>query len=176
MTEERLLQATGNHAENPTMSVLSRCVFDHCQKRVEIIGPVAEVEEEIIKVQRQFWARAPAYRRRSVRCSRRRVSRDQRALHASPFDRRKAQNLPSAELSSFLARIPAPLALGNVELADDVGKPALSAKRMVSKAQPTSRNTAGGARGSNAAQRHSLHRSPPPDESSRSHVLGRPLP
>jgi hypothetical protein len=56
MTEERLLQATGNHAENPTMSVSSQYVFDHCQKRVELIGPVAEVEEEIMQAQREFWA------------------------------------------------------------------------------------------------------------------------
>ena len=55
MTEERLLQATGDHAENPTMSVSSRYVFDHCQKRVDLIGPVDEVEEEIMEVQRRFW-------------------------------------------------------------------------------------------------------------------------
>ena len=56
MTEMQLLQATGDHAENPTMSVSSRYVFDHCQKPVELIGPVAEVEEEIMRVQRAFWA------------------------------------------------------------------------------------------------------------------------
>jgi hypothetical protein len=55
MTETQLLQATGDHAENPTMSVSSRYVFDHCQKPVELIGPVAEVEEEIMRVQRAFW-------------------------------------------------------------------------------------------------------------------------
>jgi hypothetical protein len=38
------------------MSVSSQYVFDHCQKRVELIGPVAEVEEEIMQVQRAFWA------------------------------------------------------------------------------------------------------------------------
>jgi hypothetical protein len=55
MTEEQLLQATGDHAENPTMSVSSRYVFDHCQKRVDLIGPVAEVGEEVMQVQRKFW-------------------------------------------------------------------------------------------------------------------------
>lgn len=55
MTEERLLEATGNHAENPTMSVSSRYVFDHCQKRVELIGPVADVEDDVMRVQRAFW-------------------------------------------------------------------------------------------------------------------------
>ncbi|WP_321842379.1 nucleoside deaminase [Paraburkholderia bannensis] len=55
MTEERLLEATGNHAENPTMSVSSRYVFDHCQKRVDLIGPVADVEDDVMRVQRAFW-------------------------------------------------------------------------------------------------------------------------
>ncbi|POR54898.1 tRNA(Arg) A34 adenosine deaminase TadA [Paraburkholderia eburnea] len=55
MTEELLLEATGNHAENPTMSVSSRYVFDHCQKRVELIGPVADVEDDVMRVQRAFW-------------------------------------------------------------------------------------------------------------------------
>jgi tRNA(Arg) A34 adenosine deaminase TadA len=56
MTEARLLEATGNHAENPTMCVPSSYVFEHCQKPVELIGPVEEVEEEIMRVQRAFWA------------------------------------------------------------------------------------------------------------------------
>ncbi|WP_321813235.1 MULTISPECIES: nucleoside deaminase [unclassified Paraburkholderia] len=55
MTEERLLEATGNHAENPTMSVSSRYVFDHCQKPVDLIGPVADVEDDVMRVQRAFW-------------------------------------------------------------------------------------------------------------------------
>jgi hypothetical protein len=37
------------------MSVDCRYVFDHCQKRVEVIGPVAEVESEVMDVQRRFW-------------------------------------------------------------------------------------------------------------------------
>jgi tRNA(Arg) A34 adenosine deaminase TadA len=56
LTEARLLEATGSHAENPTMSVSSRYVFDHCQKPVDLIGPVPEVEDEILAVQRAFWA------------------------------------------------------------------------------------------------------------------------
>jgi tRNA(Arg) A34 adenosine deaminase TadA len=55
MTEKRLLEATGDHSENPTMSVDCRYVFDHCQKTVEVIGPVAEVESEVMEVQRRFW-------------------------------------------------------------------------------------------------------------------------
>ena len=56
MTEKRLLEATGDHAENPTMSVDCRYVFDHCQKPVEVIGPVPEVEAEVMDVQRRFWS------------------------------------------------------------------------------------------------------------------------
>lgn len=55
MTERQLLDATGNHAENPTMSVDSRYVFDHCQKPVELIGPVEEIAAEVMVLQREFW-------------------------------------------------------------------------------------------------------------------------
>jgi hypothetical protein len=55
MTEERLLEPTGKHAENPSMKVSSRYVFDHCQKRVDLVGPVTEVEEEVMQVQHRFW-------------------------------------------------------------------------------------------------------------------------
>lgn len=55
LTEAELLQATGNHTENPTMSVPSRYVFDHCQKAVDLIGPVPEVIPEVAALQRDFW-------------------------------------------------------------------------------------------------------------------------
>lgn len=55
MTEQMLLTQTGNHSENPTMSVPSRNVFDHCQKPVELIGPVLEVEVEIVALHKAFW-------------------------------------------------------------------------------------------------------------------------
>lgn len=56
MTEEQLLQATGSHEENPTMSVPSRYVFDHCQKPVDLIGPVPEIAAETVAMQQAFWA------------------------------------------------------------------------------------------------------------------------
>ena len=56
MTEQALLAETGRHAENPTMSVSARYVFDHCQKPVDLIGPVAEVAPEVIALQRAFWS------------------------------------------------------------------------------------------------------------------------
>jgi tRNA(Arg) A34 adenosine deaminase TadA len=56
LTELRLLEATGGHAENPTMSVPARYVFDHCQKPVELIGPVAEIAGEVLAMQQAFWS------------------------------------------------------------------------------------------------------------------------
>lgn len=56
MTEARLLAITGNHAENPTLDLPCREVFARGQKRIEVIGPVPEVEEEIAAVHRGFWA------------------------------------------------------------------------------------------------------------------------
>jgi tRNA(Arg) A34 adenosine deaminase TadA len=56
MTEAQLLAETGDHAENPTMSVSSRYVYDHCQKPVELIGPVPEIVAETAEMQRAFWA------------------------------------------------------------------------------------------------------------------------
>jgi len=56
LTEQSLLEATGSHAENPTMSVPARYVFDHCQKPVELVGPVAEIAGEVLAVQQAFWS------------------------------------------------------------------------------------------------------------------------
>ena len=58
MSERRLLDLTGNHAENPTMDLPCRTVFGHGQKTIEVIGPVAAVEEEIAALHRQFWVSA----------------------------------------------------------------------------------------------------------------------
>ncbi|GAA5235516.1 nucleoside deaminase [Verticiella sediminum] len=56
ITEAALLACTGNHAENPTMSVSSRYVFEHSQKPVQVIGPVPEIQAEIEHLHRKFWA------------------------------------------------------------------------------------------------------------------------
>ncbi len=55
MTEARLLQLTGNHTENPTLDLPCREVFARGQKTISVIGPVAEVEDEIAAVHRDFW-------------------------------------------------------------------------------------------------------------------------
>ena len=58
MEERRLLQLTGNHAENPTMDLPCREVFAHGQKAIRVIGPVPEVEAEIAALHLAFWQRA----------------------------------------------------------------------------------------------------------------------
>jgi tRNA(Arg) A34 adenosine deaminase TadA len=56
LTEEMLLEATGNHGENPTLSVPARHVFEHGQKAIELIGPVPEIAGEVLAAQKAFWA------------------------------------------------------------------------------------------------------------------------
>jgi len=55
MSERRLLAITGNHAENPTLDLPCRAVFARGQKAVQVIGPVAEVEDEIAALHLRFW-------------------------------------------------------------------------------------------------------------------------
>lgn len=55
MSEARLLQLTGNHAENPTLDLPCREVFARGQKAIQVIGPVAEAEDEIAALHRDFW-------------------------------------------------------------------------------------------------------------------------
>jgi tRNA(Arg) A34 adenosine deaminase TadA len=57
MSEQRLLQLTGNHAENPTLDLPCREVFARGQKAMMVWGPVPEVEEEIAALHRNFWRR-----------------------------------------------------------------------------------------------------------------------
>jgi len=57
MTEQRLLELTGNHDENPTMDLPCRDVFARGQKAIEVVGPVAAVEGEIAALHLSFWAR-----------------------------------------------------------------------------------------------------------------------
>ena len=55
MSERRLLELTGNHAENPTLDLPCREVFARGQKAIEVHGPFAEVEAEIAALHRRFW-------------------------------------------------------------------------------------------------------------------------
>lgn len=55
--ESALLALTGDHPENPTLSLPCREVFARGQKRIEVIGPVPEVADEMTTTHRGFWAR-----------------------------------------------------------------------------------------------------------------------
>jgi tRNA(Arg) A34 adenosine deaminase TadA len=54
-SEEALLALTGSHEENPTLSLPCREVVARGQKRIEVIGPVDEVESELLAPHRDFW-------------------------------------------------------------------------------------------------------------------------
>jgi tRNA(Arg) A34 adenosine deaminase TadA len=56
-SEAALLALTGNHAENPTLSLPCREVIARGQKAIEVIGPVAELEAEMVATHRDFWLR-----------------------------------------------------------------------------------------------------------------------
>ncbi|HSI58442.1 MAG TPA: nucleoside deaminase [Ideonella sp.] len=55
LSERALLQYTGSHPENPTLDLPCLEVFQRGQKAMQVIGPVAEVEEEIGALHRAFW-------------------------------------------------------------------------------------------------------------------------
>ncbi len=55
--ETRLLALTGDHAENPTMSLSARAVLGSGQKGIEVHGPFAEIEDELLAPHRGFWRR-----------------------------------------------------------------------------------------------------------------------
>lgn len=54
--ETDLLALTGNHPENPTLSLPCRAVFARGQRPVEVIGPVPEAAPAMIETHRGFWA------------------------------------------------------------------------------------------------------------------------
>lgn len=55
VTEAKLLELTGAHEENPTLSLPCRTVVEAGQKQIEVYGPFPEVEEEILALHRDFW-------------------------------------------------------------------------------------------------------------------------
>jgi tRNA(Arg) A34 adenosine deaminase TadA len=55
MEERRLLALTGNHAENPTLNLPCREVFERGQKGIRVWGPIPDVEVEIAQLHLDFW-------------------------------------------------------------------------------------------------------------------------
>ena len=56
MSEQQLLALTGNHPENPTLSLPCRTVFASGQRPVEVIGPVAALADEAALAHVGFWS------------------------------------------------------------------------------------------------------------------------
>ena len=56
VSEAMLLALTGKHPENPTLDLPCRTLFASGQKPVEVIGPVAEVEAELLMPHQRFWS------------------------------------------------------------------------------------------------------------------------
>ncbi|MGV0027059.1 nucleoside deaminase [Phormidesmis priestleyi] len=59
ISEIRLLELTGNHAENPTLNLPCRSLFEQGQKPIKVWGPIPEVEAEIVQVHQEFWQTTP---------------------------------------------------------------------------------------------------------------------
>jgi tRNA(Arg) A34 adenosine deaminase TadA len=55
-SEEKLLEQTGSHPDNPTLNLPCRQVFASGQKVIEVIGPVPELEAELLAPHAKFWA------------------------------------------------------------------------------------------------------------------------
>jgi len=55
MTEKRLAELIGDNPANLTIDLPCRQVFDAGQRRIEVVGPFAELEAEIARVHEGFW-------------------------------------------------------------------------------------------------------------------------
>ena len=55
-SEEALLALTGSHPENPTLSLPCREVLARGQKAIEVLGPVPELQADLLAPHQGFWA------------------------------------------------------------------------------------------------------------------------
>ena len=55
MTEKRLAELTGDNPENLTMDMPCEHIFAAGQRKVEVVGPIPELEAEIAKAHEGFW-------------------------------------------------------------------------------------------------------------------------
>ena len=53
--ETALLALTGDHPENPTLSLPCRDVFARGQRAVDVVGPVPEVAQDMVATHKGFW-------------------------------------------------------------------------------------------------------------------------
>lgn len=57
MTEKQLLELTGSDPQNPTFDLPCREIFERGQKKIEVIGPIHDFDEEIKEVHKNFWTK-----------------------------------------------------------------------------------------------------------------------
>lgn len=55
MTEERLLQMTGSHEQNPTFTMTCKEVFAKGQKKIKVEGPFDSLAEKAAEVHFGYW-------------------------------------------------------------------------------------------------------------------------
>ncbi|MDR0226857.1 MAG: nucleoside deaminase [Burkholderiaceae bacterium] len=55
--ETELLALTGDHADNPTLSLPCREVFARGQRAVQVMGPVPALRDEMLALHQGFWKR-----------------------------------------------------------------------------------------------------------------------
>lgn len=55
ISEAKLLELTGAHEENPTLSLPCRQVLCAGSRNIEVIGPVGELQEEVVALHKNFW-------------------------------------------------------------------------------------------------------------------------
>ncbi len=55
MSERQLLELTQEHAENPTLDLPCRTVFNAGRRQLAVRGPIAGLAEEIAMTHRGFW-------------------------------------------------------------------------------------------------------------------------
>ena len=53
--ETALLALTGDHPENPTLSLPCRDIFARGQRAVDVVGPVPEVAQDMVATHKGFW-------------------------------------------------------------------------------------------------------------------------
>jgi tRNA(Arg) A34 adenosine deaminase TadA len=55
--EAKLLAFKGDNPKNPTINLPSRTVLAAGQKPIEVVGPIPEIENELLEPHRTFWKR-----------------------------------------------------------------------------------------------------------------------
>ena len=54
-SEAGLKELTGDDPRNPTLNMPCREIFATGQKKIEVVGPVADLEQEFLKVLENYW-------------------------------------------------------------------------------------------------------------------------